>query len=420
MVTTKIENGILTYKSSSFFSKKNYEIRLDEVDFIVPRKGWILPHYIHIGNRKGEFYKIRVDKNFTKKLLEVVHNLNAPIKDNLDKVMEFDDSTESLKTFNPKAINKNSLWLLDEYVIYVPERFVLARDASPVCIPINDVRFSTTSPATKWKIIPDGHQTYFGTPQYQAVFKHPKVDHSNKIVDYLKGKGAKIGMESDTEFKDTFWLGKLLKPLLFRRKETIGFNKEGIIYTFKKGKQSETIFLPFEGVKYATLKKGLFRSHHIAIVGEQNIFTKLQFPNEAIQMIKDELDTKNVKQASLIVRPRMMLGLVNNPLAKRSFALLDDKIIFTDKKAKDATVFNFDEVHDIAWKKKYPFFFVGYLFIQGSATNFRKDQADLTDSLLILPKIWYTKKNIIKNTIGAQYNDKKFKKYCSISDVTYS
>lgn len=420
MATTKLENGILSYESGFLFWKKSGSIKLNEVDYVVPRQGWILSHYIHIGKRNGEAHKVRISKKLTSTVLEQAQCQGAPLGVNLDNVIEFDNSTSDIKSNNPKAFNKNNLWLTEDVVIYVPKRKILSSDDSPVCIPINDVRFSTTYPQKKWKIIPNGHGTYFGTPSHQAVFLHPKIEHSDRLLNHMKERGAKIGMKSDNEFKDTFWFGKIFKPLLFLRKETIGFNKEGVLYTFKKGKKTETIFLPYDGIKYANLKKGFFHSNNIEIIGEQNIFTHLQFSNKAIKLIKEELATKNIKQAKLILNPRMILGLFRNPLANRSLAVTDDMVTYTDKKTKNVVVFNFDEINDIAWKKKYFFYFVGYLFIEGSANNFRRDQVDLTENVMVIPKIWYTKKNIIKKAVGADYNRRDFKKLCTIKDVKYS
>lgn len=395
-------------------------VKLADVDFIVPRKGWILKQYIFIGNRQGNFYKIRLDDNELQQVLQACRTYNAPMMENLGHVISCGNNVGPLAQGQTIRIHKNALWLTDDYVIFVPKRKILGFDSYPTSIEINNVRFSATSPVKKFGFFPAGYGTYFGTPDAQAVFKHPQKEDSEVLNRHLTKYGSPIGEETSVTFKDKFWLGKLLRPFAFRKHEEISLTDNAIIYKFKKGSKIDNIYLPLDKINYIDLKKGFIHSNYIRIYGEQNIMTHLQFSNQAIKQLKEIMKERHVEDAEAVIRPSFMFGLFRRPFARRSIFVLEDKIMFTDTKAKEVIALNAADITDICWKKKRFFYLVGYLFVFGIPENIRRDQ-HTEAQMFAIPKIWFTKKNLVKNMPeNADYNNRAMKKLCLIEDVTYS
>lgn len=413
MSNYSISDGTLTTKVGT--------IRLDEVDYIVPRKGWLLKQYVFIGSRFGRVIKIRATNTDIEHIISELKSSNAPVMDNLDKLMEFDKATESLRNGKNKRISKNSVWLTNDYVIYVPKRKILGIDENPECIEIQNVRFSRTVQKKHFGIIPGGYLTYFGSATDQAFFRHPDKGHGEKIKEHLIDNGSVIGTQADVVYKDCFWLGKLKTPLKFFIHEEIGISDDAVIYKYKRGKNEDNIYLPFENIHYIDMEKGLFHSNYIRICGEQNIITRLEFKNKAIEAIKAILIEKAIPVADKIIQPTTFLGLIRNPFAKRTLAIVGERIIYSDSKAKVGVTYRLEQVDSIVWKKKFFLYFVGYLFIEGCYENIRQDQVSSESHQICMPKIWYKRKNYIKKLAShAAYNDKNDRKYCDIKDVKYS
>ncbi len=407
-----INDGILKTKQGS--------IALSDVDYLVPRKGLLLGQYIFIGSRNGSYVKVRVSDKEIERILSELKAVNAPIAYNFDNLIEFNEAVGALKSGKSKRMNSNNAWLTDDVVIYVPDRRILATDSNPVCISVKDVVFSTTERVLKFGFLPSGYRTYFGSAHDQAFFYHPEQAHGDKLNQHLIDNGSVIGTEASETFNDCFWLGKLFSPFKFRKHEEIGFSDDAIIYKYKKGSSVETVYLPYDQISYLDIEKGFFHSNYISIFGQQNIMTHLQFSNKAIKAIKKILIDKHIPAASKIIRPRMMLGLLPNPFAKRTLAVFSDKLIFTDSKAKTGITLPIDQIDYIVWKKKYFFYFVGYLFVSGGISNIRRDQSGGSETIG-MPKIWASKKNLVKKMVsGVHYNKRDDKKMHSIEEITYS
>lgn len=411
-MSIKVDNGHICVNDK--------RINLASVDFIVPRKGWILKQYIFIGDRQGNWSKIRLDNNELQQVLSACKQHGAPVMRNIGNVMACEDGVGAMANGSPVRIQKNVLWLTDDYVVYVPKRKILGIDDHPVPIAINDVRFSATNPLKKFGIFPAGYGTYFGTPSRQAVFKHPQKEDASALNRHLTECGSPIGQKASAIFKDSFWLGKLLKPFSFRKHEEIGLTDDGVIYKFKKGNKIDNIYLPFDKINYIDLKKGLFHSNYIRIYGEQNILTHLQFSNSVIKQLKEIMKGRQIDEADVVVRPSFMFGLFRRPFARRTIFIVGDKLVFTDTKAKEVVALSADDITNVCWKKKRFFYFVGYLFVFGIPENIRRDQIT-AEQMFAIPKIWFTKKKLIKRMAkNAKYNGRSIKKLCRIEDVSYS
>ena len=267
MSSFTISDGVLLTKAG--------KIRLDEIDYIIPRKG-ILKKYAFIGSRSGMYVKIKVTDADIEHILSESKAANAPMWNNWENLIEFDNATGTLKSGKRKNISKNCVVLTEERVIYIPKRKLFALDDNPVCVRIGDVVFSNTTQNTLLGFIPIGYRTYFGTSLEQAVFIHPRKDHGELLNAHLIDNGSAIGTTADITFKDTFWLGKLKSPLKFFIHEEIGLTEDAIIYKFKRGKNADTIYLPFDRIHYINIKPGLFHSnllraehHNTSAVQEQ-------------------------------------------------------------------------------------------------------------------------------------------------------
>ena len=412
MSSFNICDGVLLTKAG--------KIRLDEIDYIIPRKG-ILNNYAFIGSRSGIYVKLKVSNADIEQILSESKAAKAPMWNNWENIIEFDNAIETLKSGKRKNISKNCVIMTEERVIYIPKRRFWASDYNPVCVRIGDVVFSNTTQNTLFGFIPTGYRTYFGTSLEQAVFVHPSKDHGERLNTHLINNGSAIGTTADITFKDTFWFGKLKSPLKFFIHEEIGLTQDAIIYKFKRGKNTDTIYLPFDRIHYINIKPGLFRSNGIIICGEQNIITHLQFKNKDIAMIKGALVDLAIPFAERIIRPTYMMGLFTNPFAKRSLAVVGDRLIYTDAKAKKSISYCLHQVDDLVWKKKFFFYFFGYLFISGAEQNIRQDQVGVDSLRFCIPKISYKTKNYIKKLCSsADYNDKVSKKFCDISSIKYS
>lgn len=356
------------------FGTKEDIIDLAKVDYIVPRKGLVLKQYILIGERNGNLHKLRLEDAEIEKILASCKKLYAPFVKNLDQAVFCEDGLDALKQGSIAKINQNTLWITDDYAVHVPKRRILGFDDSPVSIEIKNIRFFVTQSRKKYVVVPAGFKLYFGTPTDQTYFDLPQKSLAKEINQRLIDNGAPLHDDAAETFKDTFWLGKLLKPFSFFKHEEIGLSESGIIYKYRKGTKLENIYLPYDKLYLMNLRKGLIHSNKIEIYGEQNIITKLQFSNSVITELKEKLKDKNMIDAFSSIRPTMWLGLIKRPFSKRKLFVCDDKLVFTDRKTKKLVAINFKDISNICWKKKKFYYFVGYLFLTGHTKNIRDDQ----------------------------------------------
>lgn len=168
------------------------------------------------------------------------------------------------------------------------------------------------------------------------------------------------------------------------------------------------------------MRTGTFHSNKIQIWGQQNIITHLEFSNEAIKALKEILIQKAIPVAEKIIRPRTLFGLFPNPFAKRTLAVFSDKLVFSDTKSKSGITLPIENVEAIVWRKKLPFYLIGYLFVDGEIENIRMDQSGGGETIE-MPKIWFSQKKYIKKLApGARYNKRDDKKTHKIEYIKYS
>ena len=245
------------------------------------------------------------------------------------------------------------------------------------------------------------------------------MDEAKHLEEHLKKNGSKIGVEEQMRYNNAKWIGNLIKPSLWTLQESIGFANDGVVFESRKGGKRERLFLPFSEINYVLAKKNFVGSNSIVICGQQNIATKLRFSNTVIQEVLDKLKDAKLSVPVGDVRPTWMLGLFKNPMAKRRLTIFSDKIIYYDSKTNDVISFKPEDVINLAWKKKEFYYLVGYLFFEVHSSNIRKDQNSSTFEF-VMPCLWFRKKNTIKSMVGGDYNNRDFRKHCSISDVRYS
>ena len=389
-------------------------IDLNEIDYIILRKGKILGYYLLFGTFSGDIHKILMTEETAKNVFDICKAGNYPFIDNLAKTVDIEGQKDQLLDRQLVLLQKNHIIKGDGFVYYIPDR---KNGNVGTRLDAEEIIFYTTQPKKNLWIFPGKKgQIYFGGRSEQIYFEFRDKGQIDEIKEHIISHNAPIGQEADKSFADTFWLGKLLRPMKFFHHEEIGLTDDAIIYKYRKGKgkKQDNIYLPFDKITFVSLKKGWLHSNSIIIFGEQNIETKLQFSNSVISLLKETIKKEEARE----VRPTMWFGLLPKPFAKQLlYILYSGTLVYWDKKKKRTHHIPYENVTDIAWKKKHWYYLIGYLFIAGdSVENIREDQDNKNSSLDVkIPRIFFTTKNKIRNIYGhAKYNDKEYKKGCYI------
>ncbi len=276
-----------------------------------------------------------------------------------------------------KAVCKSKLWCFPE---------------SEEQVVLKDVRFFDTS----------GSSINFGYKD-RIEMKGLSKSEAEEIREHLSSHGAKLG-------EDANWVKKGWGNCLFPS-EQVAVLPEGLMYKWKKGRNTESSFVQWDAVNIAVFPKGgLCNGDYIILQGELDVSTSKRFPDHLISEIKKHLSGKGMGAAGDAFRPSIFKGCRDH---FQNCVVLTDKAVVVklskkslgssempqNAKKKSGTTIsipyeNVSKIRVSKWNKKY-------ISIEGNITDLRTSEAATIKARMPKPFIfsWWKLKRLVKDRI---------------------
>jgi hypothetical protein len=295
-----------------------------------------------------------------------------------------------------------SLWANKTHVIHL--KFGLLGDPEVNSVTCEEVVFFNKKQSLCCK-----PELYFGYHN-QISCEAPDSEFSSKLYDYLIANGAKVGQDVDSVYQPVF----SFNPLNWFINESISFNKEAIIYTIKKSRSIDTMYLPFKDIKMVYTTSGLF-TRKLTIVGEMHVVTRRRFCRGVIGKLMAELKalgvntkaegvsfktsslwfrwlafwrkdaTLTIGEKNLFISPGKWGGVykrvpIHDPILMKNYLdenATEEELLEDDNRDKELVAVSKGAVVEAKFKKKSCFSIFGTLMIDyDMGASIRKDQKE--------------------------------------------
>lgn len=340
--------------------------KYNQIEALIPVKKWYYffgPRVVVVHKKGNELRKdpLKIDASLIPLLLNHLKERNAkPYSESFQGVISH-ISKDKIDIHNPlshEILNSyKTVWCYDDHVLIVANDYHHFSNEH-----IKDIIFFVES---------GGKEIYTGNEN--------KQDHiyglSKKVRQGLKERfielGSKIGKTGE-EYSASFSLWNWIKNLFgFGYKESISILDDAVRYDMRKGKKSDTTYLPLTDILYYT-----FRKKKLIICGKQNIKSNLKFPRSAIDSLKSLFETLDIDSVDHVAQnyrwmifgipiiPRKKYGSIG--IAEKFMIIISENIVYH---------IDYDEVSEYAIMKPRFFSFKKSALIRYSKRNIREDQS---------------------------------------------
>ena len=168
------------------------------------------------------------------------------------------------------------LWVNPNSVIFLQRKSFLLNKFELNNVACEDVAFFNVTGSIKKRI-------YFGYYD-QIDFQSPNSEFADRLHQYLKNHGAKIGERVSAQYNSFFRISKFYNPTYWFTKESLAFTEEAIVYNKKTFAGVDSIYLPYNQISLVFPSKGWFFKR-VCIMGEMHVITKQPFKRSVIKKI---------------------------------------------------------------------------------------------------------------------------------------
>jgi hypothetical protein len=254
--------------------KKTESYSYDQLDFCIVKRRWLsfsnscvyLGYSDEEGQIKGGYFYI--PSEHSQKLLDELKKRNAKCFSPSKKVITAKSPWFSLNR------NKDTLWLNSRYVISSRLAIKSILSKPQPSLQIGSIKFFFTK---------NGNLRMGPNPQ--LVVKHVSKANILEANDYLAAAGCQVCAKMDEAFESI--------DLGFTH-ATVGYNENGVIYSYKDFRNVDKAFLPYEKINlyYSWWS---FPGWYMIVLGEQNIEPGVRFKRADVDKLHEKLKEHGVE-----------------------------------------------------------------------------------------------------------------------------